>query len=751
MKDCPTDPNMTDQYGNTLIDLADDPCIISLLLKYGAKTDDVYNKHSKLIGKLSSERPPDLPLYTLITGDGGVGKSTLLKSLLTTKGFLAKLQKAKPVSGVDQKTVGIIPYEVYTKEFGKIIFFDFAGQKEFYASHCAILENAVQISPPLVLLCASLVENEEALCNSAFRWLSLVQNQCSSLKEKAHVIVVGSHADVVKDEREGVWAKRKLFADIIKKFPKFEFVEFIPMDCRFADSIHMKRARKLIQKSSCFLRSPEVISLNAHTFYVYLAESFKGHLAVTLNDVSKKVCSDLNESQEKRIQNILSFIPTTLHRLLHICNELHKRGLLMFLRNDSCEEKSFLVIDQTTLLSKVTGTVFAPESFHQHCKLASSTGVVPLSKFVDMFPSYDVDMLISFMSHLELCFEITDKLVLNCIQEIENNIIDTRFLFFPGLITIDTPNRVWEEDPSLTYHSAWIIKCSKDIDFFDPRSLQVLILRLVFFFCLAPANEIKSLNPALQKFCSVWKSGICWCNDDGITAHIELVDSKSFIVRIRSEILLPQTLALRSNIIQQVLKIVKDFSPLATVIESVIDPQEVITKFLKPVSELSLFSIKDIALAITSHKDVVKSVHRPLSLTRLLEFEPYACLDINTLQCIFSEKNEARDEKISPTFISHFADQIVDSDGKDSIRISQRSHLYRKILNLRLACKTKVNPRQDIVQALETWRSETKGTYHCLREIFNKYSIFCGRNLLVRVHSFSFVFLFIYFYYSGSS
>ena len=138
LAECHSDLNVTDEEGKTPLDLANDPEIIRLLLKHGAKAANVYKEHSKLIGKLSSERPPHLPLSVLIIGDGGVGKSTLLKSILSTKGFWSKLQKAKPVDGVDAKTVGIIPYEIYTKEFGRIIYFDFAGQKEFYTSHCAI-------------------------------------------------------------------------------------------------------------------------------------------------------------------------------------------------------------------------------------------------------------------------------------------------------------------------------------------------------------------------------------------------------------------------------------------------------------------------------------------------------------------------------------------------------------------------------------------------------------------------------------
>ncbi len=62
-------------------------------------------------------------------------------------------------------------------------------------------------------------------------------------------------------------------------------------------------------------------------------------------------------------------------------------------------------------------------------------------------------MLIAYMSHLELCFEIIDKQVLDFIsKEIASSTdrdssvpeSDTRYLFFPGLIRIETPEQLLE-------------------------------------------------------------------------------------------------------------------------------------------------------------------------------------------------------------------------------------------------------------------------------------------------------------------
>ena len=723
LSECHANPNGTNKENTTLLALATDPVIVVQLLRHGAQADNVYKAHSKHIGKLSSERPPNNPLAIFITGDGSVGKSTFLKSMLSLKGFMARFSKAKPVSGVDEKTVGIIPYDIVTETFGRVICYDFAGHQEFYASHCAVLENAVRTSPPIIVYLADLTESEQKMTNSTARWMTLVQNQCTIIEGRAHVIVVGSHADILKEKKEDPWSKEIILSPIFKKFPKLEFIAFIPMDCRYPDTEQMKEAKKLIQKSSAILRSPETVSLNAHTFYIYLLDSFKEELATSLKHVQERIHRDLDQVKSKRTKNLLSFIPSTLPRLVEICDQLSKKGLILYLYNEVTPERSFIICDRATLLSKVTGTVFVPESFCQHCALASSTGVVPLLKFSRAFDGYDIEMLIAFMSHLELCFEITDKAVLESVRKHEQNPEPNgRYLFFPGLIRIETPEQMWEEDPTLSCHFGWIIECSQDIEFFDPRCFQVLILRLVFTFGRAPARKVQHI-PSLQRSCSVWKNGIFWGNEDGVDSHIEFSeDGKAFVLKMRSRVLKPEFIRVRSQIISKVRETVRDFCPNITSVESVIVPQQV--KQQKPLPQLTLFSISDIASAVAHNKEDVRGEYQSRALSQLLQFEPYAGLDQNTILSIHSEK---KGEKIADAFITYFANQVTDSD---------RIRMYTTILSQDQLSGAQASQsdshKQELVHTLETWRDKTEGTYSCLRETLNKYSIFTGRNPLVR-------------------
>ena len=185
----------------------------------------------------------------------------------------------------------------------------------------------------------------------------------------------------------------------------------------------------------------------------------------------------------------------------------------------------------------------------------------------------------------------------------------------------------------------------------------------------------------------------------------------------------------RSKIITKTLETVRDFCPNITTTESVVDPPELVEHSLKPAASLTVCTVESIAIAVTKNIEDVKSEHQPLTLSKLLQFEPYAGLNQDTLQYILSEKNAKKYIRLSNGFIAYFASQIADSE---HIKLQ----LYAKILGHHRSPFARLsqsdNLRQELVHTLETWRDKTEGTYKCLRETLNKYSIFTGRNPLVR-------------------
>ena len=111
----------------------------------------------------------------------------------------------------------------------------------------------VQNSPPVIMYVASLNESQGRIADLSHYWMAFVHNQCTS---KAHVIVVGSHADTVKGGKSQE-ENSSMFARIIGKFKKLKYIDFLPMDCSSLDSNLMET----LQQSCDILRSPETISI----------------------------------------------------------------------------------------------------------------------------------------------------------------------------------------------------------------------------------------------------------------------------------------------------------------------------------------------------------------------------------------------------------------------------------------------------------------------------------------------------------
>ena len=725
-------PNITNVYNETPLQVANKiNIIINDLIRHGANPRNVY----KFIGKsVGLTKPLVPPVKVFITGNSGVGKSTLTEALkIETSNFifLRALTTPKKVSGVDEKTAGIVPHEFESKLYGRVIFYDFAGHREFYNSHIAILHSVIKTSP-IFLIVVNLSNSEEEVKRNIQYWLSFIKNNCYTTQCKPHIIIIGSYADVAFNRGEDPHCTVSKMSNYIQKITQdisLVYLGMYPIDCRYPESTSMDELRSRLKDSCRILRKPNMISFNAHCCHVFLLDKFSMSVAITIDDLRNEIknttdCEDLG---------VVNYIPDSISSLSSVCDELNDRGHILFLKNKDTLEKSWVIIDKVSLLSKVTGTIFAPNDFKEHCQIAESTGVVPLSRLIVNFPDYKSEVLIGFLTHLEFCHEIDDCELheLICKHQDSLNRADTteseneRYFLFPGLITLNAPKGIWNQNHNFQYYSFWIIRCTRQDQFFSSRFTQVLLLRLAFSFALIK-KEIDQSIPALQRECSIWKNGIFWGEMFGMETIVEIHSNKVILLMRYQERNLLHCIAQRSSIIQKILKCVHDFCSNIETVESFIDPSEATEFPLKsPVSsETSQFCLQKIAEAIVKSTEYdspsVVSSTGTISLDCLLTFEPYAEVGIAALKKLCNCENDSKKE-VSDSFLQRL-----------SCKLSKKSKLFIKI------CKSSSAPShlspttsEDLFTKLKTWRDECNGTYKCLKQKLDQFSIFAGRNVLV--------------------
>ena len=522
--DC--NPNSSNLDKETPLLLATDTTTIKNLIRHGANPENVY----KSLGKsVHLKKPLVPPLKVFIIGNSGVGKSTLAEALKIERSFLARaFSTRKRVSGVDEKTAGIVPYEFKSKHYGSVILYDFAGHKEFYNSHVAMMQNIIRSSSSIFLIVVNFIESKEIVQQNVLYWLSFLQNNCVSAEYRPHVIVIGSHADIVLARGDNLTLMASELSNSVQMFPHISSLKFIgmyPIDCRCPDSSSVAELRGCLRQSCKSLRIADTINFNAHCLHVFILDKFRMSVAVTIKDIQKKI----QIARRIKEKGVVGYLPDTVQTLTSVCDELNDRGHIIFLKDSDNFENSWVIIDKASLLSKVTGTIFAPKDFKEHCQIAESTGVVPLSRLIEKFPDYDNEVLVGFLTHLEFFHEIKDCELLELISKHQHSLKNTqasrseneRYFLFPGLITLEAPRDVWKKSPSFQYKCGWIIKCCHQDQFFSSRFTKVLILRLAF--SLAQMKQDVNLTiPALQRECSIWKNGIFWGETFGMEIIVEI-------------------------------------------------------------------------------------------------------------------------------------------------------------------------------------------------------------------------------------
>ena len=593
------DPNSAAYDGQTPLDLARHPEHIRILLKFGATPNE--SNMYKCFPEHFKNQPDDMAVKMFVLGNPGAGKSTLVKSLQTEGARFSRIKhRFTKVTDVDERTAGIIPYDIESKALGRVTLYDFAGHREFYAGHDALLQNSMTASPSIIVLVIDMRGEEGLIRETLQYWFEFINNHSTEGRFESHLVILGSHTDCLSSGEKKQKAQFLRCITSHHTLDNISIVGQVMLDCRYAESSSISQLRSILVQSCKALRSSETIAIAHRCFLVFLFDKYQDQPAVRFSIAATEMESSVELDRYAYLHCLKS------SNLIEVCEMLNKRGDILFMKNNECPDNSWIVFDKSTLLSQVNGVIFAPEGFKEHQKsLSTSTGVVPLSNLAPLFPNINSDMITQFLCHLEFCQEIKElKLASLLVAEGQSTpTAGERYFFFPGLVHLDTPQDVIESAASkLDYNSGWVLQCSKPEQFFSSRFLQVLLLRLAFLFALAPTDPSTGDRLALHRKCSVWKNGIYWVNRSGGEAIVEINNLRQVVVIVCSKLEKMELVRLRSAVINTVVSAKEEFCSKVLVRESLILPEDAAVYPLDP-SKVTGVSITEVAATIAEGKE----------------------------------------------------------------------------------------------------------------------------------------------------
>ena len=295
------DLTILDKREQMLVGLTRNPDIIKTLLEYGADPHPLYVMHQSFFEKYSSETPPETPVKLFVIGHPLVGKTTLIESL----------QKENTVNTYNEeysRTTGIEPSKFSSKIYGDVLFLDFAGQPEYYASHEAFVQSYRKDVPPIILILVNLTEPKKRICSQIKFWCnSIMGSMFTESADKAHLIIIGSHADkfsksqdqqvlnIIREIRHEVVDNLKLNGN------KLILKCILQIDCRKSYSKEMEKLQRILKDSTTDLREEGVLNFRLHCFYVLLIKSFEVEDVITLNQIRDLIVKMSNDSERSPI------------------------------------------------------------------------------------------------------------------------------------------------------------------------------------------------------------------------------------------------------------------------------------------------------------------------------------------------------------------------------------------------------------------------------------------------------------------
>ena len=700
---------------------------------------------SKLFAGLTKDLITAIKVF--IFGNPAAGKSTLVKVIekKVTSWFGALAGQFRNVSGVELKTAGINTATIQNSRLGSVTIYDLAGQFEYYTSHDALVGNLMSSSAAIFIAVVKLNESEAEVIRTLRYWITFIENCCSRVEATAHLMVIGSWADQVKEAGENIdqkWSNIKKAC--ISSSSPLHFVGFTALDCRKLASSGLDKICDMIGSSCTTLReaSEQKPILFPHLLHAFISTKLSSKVACSVGKLYTYIRAEDD-----------AFLPTEPNLLSPLLSSLSDGGHLLYLPHKEDFEAGWVVINKQALLSEINGTIFAPEYFKEHHDIATSTGVVPKSKIADVFAEkYNVDMILSVLTLFEFCQKINDSFTLSLIASSDpardgaaatttSDESTESCYFFPALVQVERPTDVWQSNGPGQYQFGWCLQCSKEGQYLTPRFLHVLLLRLAFSFALAPdSSQRDEASPVLRRRCAFWKNGIQWLDQDGVETILEVSEQNKLVLLL---MMCPEgeemaSVELRSSLISKILEAKEELCPGISTTELLIDPSNLFSYPLPSSSELTLYTIADqVVKAVREHKQFAVDVtgRRKMKLVDALHFEPYLGIHKQLIDQLFDK--DLANQEVDDCFLHDLAESIHPKLTKEDPKTMKKVLRMFNISDSRLFYSyseqfpnERDNPVMRCFRLLLTWKNcDTGGsTYQSLRTTLDKYSIFCGRN-----------------------
>ena len=527
-----------------------------------------------------------------VCGDTSVGKSSLAAVIMerANKPPNHEFDTFECIT-VETLTAGIDAHTFTSHEVGNVVLYDFAGHKEYYSSHHAVLENLMVRSPAVFLVLTKLILSDKIMIKDLHYWFNFIENVSKGMQSltKSQIIVVGSRLDELTTSVDTI---QRLVDGVAKKVLRSqEYRGFLPMECHRPGGKGVKEFICVLSEScKAVLNRSDKISFYCHVQYSFLQLLKK--VAISLEEL----CALLKERNDPSL-------PSEMSVLLEFLTTLSDKGLILFLRNKG--SKSWVVINRKALLKEVNGVLFAPKAIQRvYRDIASNTGIVPLSVLKEAFPDYDIDMLVGFLRSLQFC-HIIESSALGCLETNISTSISLPYdelLFFPALIDAEPPTDINIEDGL-----GWCLWCPDPNEFLSTRFLHMLILSLAYNYCLPPRRtpgKLCKTNPTVETFarrCNVWTNGIYWENK--VKVVVEVSEYNRSITVLVSNKGMTESHKVFNSVMKNILSL-KNHLCLCTSDEYMIAPNEVANARTLNVHERTLYSMEDVAAGVLTKVDI---------------------------------------------------------------------------------------------------------------------------------------------------